>query len=190
LPIFRAVHLEHHSHTNDPARDPDFVVARTPRAALPLWCVAVVGAYRLAFYGRCLWRTRRDLTEALVTDVAAVALLLGAVGGGWWRPFVVLWLAPAGIAVLVLAFFFDFVPHHPHAERRRYLDTRIIPGATWNALLLGQNYHLIHHLWTTIPWFRYQSVFHVVRDELAARGCRIGDDDTSAAPPARLSKAS
>jgi len=40
--------------------------------------------------------------------------------------------------------------------------------------LLGQNYHLIHHLWTTIPWYRYQRVFRAIRPELEARGSRIG----------------
>jgi beta-carotene hydroxylase len=40
-------------------------------------------------------------------------------------------------------------------------------------LLLGQNYHLIHHLWTTILWYRYQRVFGEIEDELAKRGARI-----------------
>jgi beta-carotene hydroxylase len=43
-----------------------------------------------------------------------------------------------------------------------------------NALLLGQSYHLIHHLWNTIPWYRYRSVFAQVGGELAASGCPIG----------------
>jgi hypothetical protein len=38
----------------------------------------------------------------------------------------------------------------------------------------GQNYHLVHHLWTTIPWYRYQRIFFTIDDALAARGCRIG----------------
>jgi fatty acid desaturase len=41
-------------------------------------------------------------------------------------------------------------------------------------LLLGQNYHLVHHLWTTIPWFRYRQVFAAIHPDLERRGCRIG----------------
>jgi beta-carotene hydroxylase len=174
LPLFRAVHLEHHSHTNDPKRDPDFVVARAPRLALPLWLLAVVVEYRLAFYGRKLWRSTSDLVEAVATDVALVALVAAAVAGGWWRPLILLWLLPALLAVLFLALFFDFVPHYPFDTRARYFDTRIYPGAALNVVLLGQNYHLIHHLWTTIPWYRYRRVFGTVHPALAARGCRIG----------------
>ena len=58
LPLFRGVHYEHHSHTNDPARDPDLVVAHRPRLLLPVWLLGVTVTYRLAFYGRKLWRTR------------------------------------------------------------------------------------------------------------------------------------
>jgi len=174
LPLFRGVHWEHHSHTNDPARDPDLGVARRPRWLLPLWCLAIPIEYRVAFYGRRLWRTRAQLAEALALD----AVIVGALGlvllGGWGVTLAVLWLAPALLAVVVLAFAFDFLPHYPYDSDVRYFDTRITPGAFLNAVLLGQNHHLIHHLWTTIPWFRYRRVFTATETELVRRGSRIG----------------
>jgi len=63
LLLFRAVHYEHHSHTNDPRRDPDFVVAPKPRWLLPLWCV-------VHFYGRGLARSGRAWCESVAYDVA------------------------------------------------------------------------------------------------------------------------
>jgi len=51
LPLFRGVHYEHHSHTNDPARDPDLVVAHRPRLLLPLWLLGVTVTYRIASIG-------------------------------------------------------------------------------------------------------------------------------------------
>lgn len=174
LPLFRAVHYEHHSHTNDPARDPDHVVAREPRWLLPLWSAAIVLVYRRHFYGRRLWRSSSDRWEAVGYDVALNVLVVGAVAGGYGRPLLVLWLGPALLAVLFLGFAFDFLPHYPYDSAARYYDTRIYGGAALNAVLLGQNQHLIHHLWTTIPWFRYRSVVRDIRWELAARGCRTG----------------
>jgi fatty acid desaturase len=174
LPLFRGVHYEHHSHTNDPARDPDLGVARQPRWLLPLWCLAIPTEYRAKFYGHRLWRTRAQLVEALALDAAIVGGLGVALAGGWGVALVVLWLAPAALAVLVLGFAFDFLPHYPYDNAARYFDTRITPGAVLNVVLLGQNQHLIHHLWTTIPWYRYRRVFTATRDELARRGCRIG----------------
>ena len=174
LPLFRGVHYEHHSHTNDAGRDPDLVVAHRPRALLPLWLPGVAVTYRLAFYGRRLWRSPGQLMEALAVDVAIDALVIASILGGWFVPLAIVWLLPALLAVIVLAFAFDFLPHYPYDTNARYFDTRIYPGAVLNALLLGQNHHLIHHLWTTIPWFRYRRVFHATQADLAARGCRLG----------------
>ena len=99
-------------------------------------------------------------------------LVWAAVTGNFGKLFLV-WLGPALIAVLFWALSFDFLPHYAYGSHERYRDTRIYPGRFLNALLLGQNYHLIHHLWTTIPWYRYQRVFDQIEDELVERGARI-----------------
>jgi beta-carotene hydroxylase len=174
LPLFRAVHHEHHSHTNDPTRDPDHVVARRPRWLLPVWTAGIVLSYRRHFYGRRLWRSTRDRWESTGYDVALAALIAIAVATGHARALVVLWLGPAVLAVLFLGVAFDFVPHYPFDTTARYLDTRIYGGPVLNVVLFGQNQHLVHHLWTTIPWFRYRGVVREILPELVARGCRIG----------------
>ncbi|MGH9888808.1 MAG: fatty acid desaturase [bacterium] len=174
FPMFRAVHNEHHAHTNDLARDPDFIVARAPRWAAPLWFVGVIVEYRLHFYGRRLWRSQADLVEGIAMDAGIALVLVGALVTGTLPTLFVVWLGPALVAVLLLAFAFDFLPHYPFDTAERYFDTRIYPGRVLNAVLLGQNYHLIHHLWTTIPWYRYRGVFAQIGGELAANRCRIG----------------
>lgn len=173
-PLFRAVHHAHHSHLNDGVRDPDLIVSRAPRVLLPLWCVGVPVEYRIKFFAQRLWRTSGPLIEAVVTDVALVGLVVVAIAGGWFLPLAVLWLLPVALAVLFLAFAFDFLPHYPYDTQASYYATRIIPGRLLNLLLLGQNYHLVHHLWTTIPWYRYRRVYEEVGGELALRGARIG----------------
>ena len=174
LPLFRAVHYEHHSHTNDPERDPDLGVARRPRWLLPLWCLGIIVEYRLSFYGRKLWRDKRDLAEALAMDAILVGVIVGSLATGTFTLLATMWFGPVLIAIVFLALTFDFLPHYPYDSRARFLDTRIYPGRLLNAVLLGQNYHLIHHLWTTIPWYRYQRVFRAIRPDLEERGARIG----------------
>jgi len=173
MPLFRAVHYEHHSHTNDPERDPDLIVSRRPRWALPLWCFAILIEYRRQYFGRRLWRDRSDLVEAIAMECVLIGVLVAAVVTGNFATLATVWLGPALIAVLFLAMSFDFLPHYPYDSQERYHDTRIYPGRVLNALLLGQNYHLIHHLWTTIPWYRYQRVFGEIEDQLIERGARI-----------------
>ncbi len=173
-PLFRGVHYEHHSHTNDRERDPDLIVSRAPRLLLPLWCLGIAVEYRIKFFGHRLWRTRGECAEAVAMDAAILAVVGAAVAGGWLLPLIVLWLLPAALALVFLAFSFDFLPHYPYDTAARYYDTRIYPGRLLNVILLGQNYHLVHHLWTTIPWYRYQHVYGEVAPRLVARGSRIG----------------
>ncbi|MFM7142788.1 MAG: fatty acid desaturase [Alphaproteobacteria bacterium] len=173
LPLFRAVHQEHHSHTNDPERDPDFVVSRRPRWLLPLWCLAILPSYEWHFWRRRTWRSEADRREALWVEIGTLAFLASAAAAGFGRDVLVTWVGPALLAQQALAFWFDFVPHWPYDSRARYRDTRIWGGPIANALLLGQNQHLVHHLWPTIPWFRYRHVTATVRDELVSRGSRV-----------------
>jgi len=173
MPLFRAVHYAHHSHTNDPERDPDLIVNRGPRWALPFWCLAIVFEYRRHYFGRRMWRDRSDLIEAIAMECVLLGAVVLTAVTGTFATLAIVWLGPALIAVAVLALCFDFLPHYPYTSRERYHDTRVYPGRILNALLLGQNYHLIHHLWTTIPWYRYQHVFGEIEDELAGRGARI-----------------
>jgi beta-carotene hydroxylase len=173
MPLFRAVHYEHHSHTNDPERDPDLIVNRGPRWALPFWCLGIVVEYRRHYFGRRMWRDRSDLIEAIAMECLLLGAIVLAAATGTFATLAIVWLVPAVIAVVALALCFDFLPHYPYESKERYLDTRIYPGRLLNALLLGQNYHLIHHLWTTIPWYRYQRVFGEVESELVERGARI-----------------
>ena len=89
----------------------------------------------------------------------------------------VLWLVPAVVAVGFLGFAFDYLPHRPQDSTERYLDTRVYPSTVLNVVLLGQNYHLVHHAWVTVPWFRYQPVFEAARADLEAVGARIHRGD-------------
>ena len=107
-------------------------------------------------------------------ELVLVAAVIATALKGTFSVLVTLWFGPALIAIVFLALTFDFLPHYPYDSQARFLDTRIYPGRLLNAILLAQNYHLIHHLWTTIPWYRYQRVFDAIRPELEARGSRIG----------------
>jgi beta-carotene hydroxylase len=68
---------------------------------------------------------------------------------------------------------FDFLPHYPFVSTARFLDTRIQTGRIRHFLLLGQNYHLIHHLWVSVPWFSYRAVFNELEPQLRQAEARI-----------------
>ncbi|MDE0801833.1 MAG: fatty acid desaturase [Acidimicrobiales bacterium] len=62
----------------------------------------------------------------------------------------------------------------PSAADRLAALQRIQPGRLRHALLLGQNHHLIHHLWVSVPWFRYRLVYEELESELRAEDIRVG----------------
>ncbi len=173
-PLFRAAHLAHHSHTNDPERDPDLMVSFRPAWLRPVWFLLTPGYYRWLVYRGGLLRDASARREAIATEAGIVAVLAGSVATGHGAALLELWVGPAALAILWLAFAFDLLPHHPHTTRDRYYDTRVYPGRLLNGLLLGQNYHLVHHLWTTIPWYRYERAYRDVEADLRARGAPIG----------------
>lgn len=172
FPVFRTCHLQHHAHTNDPENDPDHFVSHRPGWLRPLWLVGTAFNYRVVYY-RNGWGTpveRRlqmavDFVLVLSVPVAALTGTLEAVGVLFWMP--------ALLAGSLLFFAFDFLPHTPFTSTERYQDTRIQPGRVRHWLLLGQNYHLVHHLWVSVPWFRYRDVYRELEPELRARGARI-----------------
>jgi beta-carotene hydroxylase len=163
----------HHSQTNDPAADPDFAVGQGPWWQRPARVLSPLWEYRTKYYRNRLWRERWELVAQLMLDAGLVAVIAGLVATGHGAALVVLWLAPALISVAFLAYTFDYLPHEPYDSRERFLDTRAYPSRVLNVLLLGQNYHLIHHAWNTIVWYRYQRVFEAASPELEALGARI-----------------
>ena len=82
-------------------------------------------------------------------------------------------LVPLLLSLSFLALAFDLIPHLPYDSTERFHDTRALPSRALNVLFLGQNYHLVHHLWNSVPWYKYQQVFNETKDDLAAVGARV-----------------
>ena len=179
-PIFSYVHRTHHKHTNHPERDPDYWVASRNPVRVLLGCASMLPEYYYFYFSRTKLllsspseRPRYFATLACLVAIPVVFALWASVRG-IVEP-VLLWLVPALLASTFLAYIFDYLPHRPHTERRRYLDTRVtlFPGA--DVLFASQNLHLIHHLYPSIPFYRYRSAFTRLRPELEERGARIDD---------------
>ena len=82
-----------------------------------------------------------------------------ALTGTFWL-LVLVYLIPERIALFVLAWWFDWLPHHGLTSTQRanrYRATRVRVGMEWlfTPLTLSQNYHLVHHLHPSIPFHRY-----------------------------------
>ena len=68
-------------------------------------------------------------------------------------------------------FVFVFLPHHPadiSQHENKYAASTIRKGWEWilTPLMAYHNYHLIHHLYPTVPFYRYLKVWLLKYDDL------------------------
>lgn len=167
FPVFTRVHLQHHAHVNDPKNDPDHFVS----TGGPLWLIAVRFFYHeVFFFKRRLWR-KYELLEWFLSRLFVVAIVFASVHYHFLGYILNFWFVPSGIVGLALGLFFDYLPHRPFAECDRWKNARVYANPILNILILGQNYHLIHHLWPSIPWYNYQPTYYLMKPLLDQKGC-------------------
>jgi fatty acid desaturase len=134
FPSFGYIHIEHHRHSNDDENDPDTFASHGPVWQLPFRFALVE-----VFYGGFLIRRMRSRPTAEVAETAAMLVLSAAgltvaiVTGNLWT-LAVVFLIPQRIGLTVLAWWFDWLPHHGlEATQRsnRYRATRARVGMEW-----------------------------------------------------------
>ena len=166
-PVFARVHMQHHANVNDPDNDPDHFVSTYG----PLWLIAPRFFYHeVFFFKRQLWR-KFELLEWFLARLIFATIVFLAIHYDFVDYLFNYWFSPALVVGLALGLFFDYLPHRPFQERDRWKNARVYPNRVLNLLIMGQNYHLIHHLWPSIPWYKYQGAYQATRPLLDAKGC-------------------
>jgi ring-1,2-phenylacetyl-CoA epoxidase subunit PaaE len=163
---WRFIHMQHHRFTNhhDDLLDPDGYTMRGPKwQALPRWIT--LDLYYLVYYLPKLGSRPRAEKVELATQWLIVAAITGAAiaTGHAFDIFVLLYL-PCRLSILFLAWAFDYLPHHglhhtPEEDKAKTTRNRIGGERLLSPALLYQNYHLVHHLHPTVPFYRYIAVW-------------------------------
>lgn len=166
FPVFTRVHIQHHAHVNDPDNDPDHFVS----TGGPLWLIAARFFYHeIFFFKRRLWK-KYELLEWFLSRLFVITIVTISIHYDFLGYVLNFWFSPALVVGLALGLFFDYLPHRPFQERNRWKNARVYPSPILNLLILGQNYHLIHHLWPSIPWYNYKPTYEVMKPLLDAKG--------------------
>jgi beta-carotene hydroxylase len=167
FPVFTRVHLQHHAHVNDPKDDPDHYVS----TGGPLWLIFVRFLYHeVFFFKRQLWR-KYELLEWFLSRLVVITIVYIAIQYHFLGYILNFWFIPSALVGLGLGLFFDYLPHRPFVERDRWKNARVYANPILNILIMGQNYHLIHHLWPSIPWYHYQKTYYLMKPLLDEKGC-------------------
>jgi fatty acid desaturase len=164
-PALRRIHLLHHQHTNTDG-DPDYnlchgslwrsvgrVLYLRTLLLLPLPIVRLVPAAAYTMKQARLKPSELRLHAITVTALQLVFWV--AVALGYAKVALLLYWVPMMIGLVLLNVFFQWLPHVPFDKTDRYGKARVYwPFAA--RVLLGQNLHLGHHLWPSVPFYNYR----------------------------------
>jgi beta-carotene hydroxylase len=178
----RITHMAHHQHTNDPVRDPDYAT-RANNAWHAIWKTIynrqprVKGGF--SRYGELLiqWDTpasRAALMDALLMKMLHFGVLAAFAWSGYAIEAALLWLVPKHLALTYIYFFLSWAPHHPGEGQGRYKNTRAFKSRLGNLGSSGMQYHIIHHLYPTIPLNKTPAAYRALRPILEKQECDLG----------------
>lgn len=176
---FAFIHIEHHRNTNDDDNDPDHFVSGAPWWQLPFRFPLMDVPYLGFLVRNVKRRPRAEVLETVFLMGMTVAVVVAAASAGHLWTLAVLYLIPERVSMFVLAWWFDWLPHHDledTQQENRYRATRNRVGSEWilTPLLLSQNYHLVHHLHPSIPFHRYVSAWRRNEEAYLERDAAIG----------------
>ena len=169
----RWVHMQHHRFTNSEL-DPDRFVHRAKWWQIPfVWTCSDIH-YVIYFLRHGGDQVKKNLRPLLIYSAVFFSLIIVLVSLGYGLEVLFLWFLASRIGLFLIACVFVYLPHYPGditAQEDVYKASTIRKGWEWilNLLLVYQNYHLIHHLYPTAPFYTYQKIWHLKYDELVAR---------------------
>ncbi|MEL6258303.1 MAG: fatty acid desaturase [Pseudomonadota bacterium] len=178
--VARLTHLEHHAHTNDPDRDPDYSV-HAPNAWSAIWRSLrsrqprAEGGFNA--YGETLKRIGRAdvILDGVIYNLVFYGVLFALAWSGYAIEAALLWWLPRHIALSYIQFYLSWAPHHPGEQTGRYRNTRSFRSVLGNIGSLGMQYHIVHHLHPRIPLYRTPKAYWEMKPLLEARGCHVNE---------------
>jgi fatty acid desaturase len=181
LHLLRWAHMEHHRFTNDEG-DPDSW-SHGPWWSLPLRWMTIDFYYAWRALTSDNPAVKRVFRESLPILVAGLALIGAIVAAGYGFEFLMLCFIPSRLAFIFIGYSFFWLPHahwpDPGQELRQSRNytraTLLRVGHEWlfNPLLQYQNYHLVHHLWPTTPFYNNQRVYQLLEPEFRQRDLAV-----------------
>jgi fatty acid desaturase len=114
----------------------------------------------------------RDFAILAGWQLALIGGLTWAIG--WWA-YPVLWLIPVYLFTYCADLVRTFLEHsHPEADEvadeHRLITYSSHPLERMVLAPMNMNYHVVHHLWTSIPYYRLPAANRAIRDREAASG--------------------
>lgn len=173
-------HFTHHRYTNQPEKDPDFVVSGMRHGFLAfIRCGFKLLWTQNTFLFRDHWATMPRRERAIYFAEVALAI-------SWRLAFLAIFPTASTLVLLVIGFltgglftlyWFAYRPHLPYQETARYRNTNSMIMPVWMKPLewfwFGQNLHSIHHAFPRVPFYHYHALFREIEPIMRAHGAPV-----------------
>ena len=177
MEIARWIHLKHHAHTTA-ENDPDNFMHHGPWFILPFRWANFDFYYLKAFFeskDRHVQRHKRTVWLYLTVFITVIVL---SITSGYFAEFFFLWFLPTRLALALTGYVFVFLPHYPaqiSSKTDKFKATTMRIGHEWllTPIMVFQNYHLIHHLYPSIPFYRYMKAWELKHKEIMTKNPAI-----------------
>lgn len=165
--LLRWGHMQHHRFTNEVGKDPDRLLTNHWFGPLLLW------PFFELFYLPQYWQERAARPAGEVRQVLLqIPAGLAALGVLFWfcgPQLLLFWFVASRLGLWLIVFVFVYLPHHPHDVLQKddmYGASSLREGHEWllTILMAGQNRHLVHHLYPTVPFYRMKQAWEARRD--------------------------
>lgn len=178
----RLMHLEHHYHTNDPVKDPDYT-DEAPNALMAwfkTWYNRQPGVDgSIHHYKRILAEmgtpeAAKALKDTLKLQLLFMAVLFAMAWSGYAIEAALIWWLPRHIGLSYIRFYLSWAPHHPREGRTgRYENARIFKSRLGHVMSMGMETHLIHHMYPNIPNHLTKKAYFALKPILEKRGVDV-----------------
>jgi beta-carotene hydroxylase len=183
---FAKLHKDHHENTNIKGEDPDYVRLNSPMRAVAystksyfvqvLCAIPVINNVvisRLPKFGRD--RIKKYTTSFSIWQVRLTyVVLFASLYFGFAEYVLGLWIIPHLVNRFRLIIFFMWLPHKT-GETSFYRNTRaqITPIVDGISFVKEMDYHLIHHLYPSVPLSNLKKVYIELTENLNKNNCAI-----------------
>ncbi len=171
--LARWIHMQHHRFTNDPIKDPDGFGHKIDLLT-PLRWISFDYFYTMFFLRQAGPLRKKFMGRLLLQIFLVVATIAVCTTFGYGLEVLMLWLLPTRISSALFVAVFICMPHAPFsktAQEDEYQASNIRAGWEWllTPLMTYQNYHLVHHLYPTAPFYRMLKIWNARLDEHLSR---------------------
>jgi len=167
----REQHLRNHNHRNEPPH--------RERAGLVRDAIAVAKLQYRDFFTQNWFSSASTQRRKVVVEIALMIFSRGALIS-IYSPLetTIFFIGYLVFGVLILIILFIWLVHPSDKKAHRYQNTTtfIFPKPIHNLLTwlwLFQNYHIIHHLFPRVPFYKYQVLFHEMESDLVEMNSKI-----------------